>query len=77
MKTVKVTTSYEVFQNMEQLPQQEQELMQKAIQMLDHAYAPYSNFFVGSAALTQDGNMYGGCNQENASYPQGSLVTRP
>jgi cytidine deaminase len=32
------------------------------------AYAPYSNFHVGAAALTRNGNIVKGCNVENASY---------
>ena len=32
------------------------------------AYAPYSNFHVGAAALTTNGNIVKGCNVENASY---------
>lgn len=33
-----------------------------------HAYAPYSNFPVGAAALLEDGRIVSGCNVENASY---------
>ena len=33
-----------------------------------HAYAPYSHFPVGAAALVDDGRVVSGCNVENASY---------
>ena len=33
-----------------------------------HAYAPYSQFRVGAAALVDDGRIISGCNIENASY---------
>ncbi|MGG5171935.1 cytidine deaminase [Pseudarthrobacter sp. J1738] len=35
---------------------------------MEHAYAPYSKFKVGAAALTDDGRIITGCNVENASY---------
>lgn len=43
-------------------------LVKEAIEAKNFAYAPYSNFHVGAAILTEDGKIYGGCNIENASY---------
>lgn len=39
-----------------------------AKQAMENAYAPYSKFPVGAAALTDDGRIVSGCNVENASY---------
>ena len=38
------------------------------------AYAPYSRFKVGAAALAPSGAIYGGCNVENAAYPEGGCA---
>lgn len=35
------------------------------------AHAPYSNFAVGAAVRDEQGRVFGGCNVENVSYPQG------
>ena len=43
-------------------------LIKKAIEAREMSYSPYSNFKVGAAALFEDGNIYTGCNIENASY---------
>jgi cytidine deaminase len=49
-------------------PQQRESLLTAARQAMARAYAPYSNFHVGSAVLTDQGEIFLGCNVENASY---------
>jgi len=43
-------------------------LIEKALKAAENAYAPYSHFHVGSALITTQGNVYSGCNVENAAY---------
>ncbi|MBX4263227.1 cytidine deaminase [Clostridium estertheticum] len=45
-----------------------EKLVSQALQARKNAYAPYSNFKVGAAVLTDDGKVFTGCNIENASY---------
>lgn len=42
-------------------------LINEALEAQKNAYAPYSKFKVGAAILTETGNIYKGCNVENAS----------
>lgn len=44
------------------------ELVQRAVAALDHAYSPYSKLRVGAALRAADGRIFTGCNVENASY---------
>lgn len=46
----------------------ERELCRKAIEAKKYAYAPYSGFCVGAALLSADGEVYTGCNIENAAF---------
>lgn len=43
-------------------------LKEEAKKALSNAHVPYSNYQVGAAVLTEEGNIYRGCNIENASY---------
>ncbi len=45
-----------------------QELAQIAVSAKSKSYSPYSNFRVGAALLTEDGEVYEGANIENAAY---------
>ncbi len=44
------------------------DFFEMAVKSAEKAYAPYSNFKVGAVLLTKDGQIFTGCNIENASY---------
>ena len=46
----------------------DEELIKAATAVRENAYAPFSNFRVGSAIETEDGEIISGCNVESASY---------
>ncbi|HET8809872.1 MAG TPA: cytidine deaminase [Flavobacteriaceae bacterium] len=70
------TSTFQIFDNLEELPTDIQNLMAEACRVRDKAYAPYSNFQVGAAVLLENGKIISGSNQENASYPSGLCAER-
>jgi len=46
-------------------------MFELALSSMAKAYAPYSSFKVGASVRGKNGKLYGGCNVENAAYPQG------
>ena len=76
MKEISITTQFSVFDSIEELPIDIQNLMNQAITIRKKAYAPYSKFRVGTALLLDNGKIVLGSNQENAAYPSGLCAER-
>ena len=53
-----------------------QELIDTAIAQLSYSYTPYSHFKVGAALLGKNGQIYTGCNIENAAYTPTNCAER-
>lgn len=51
-------------------------LIQKALEMMHFSYAPYSHFHVGAALFTKDGQIFTGCNIENAAFGPSNCAER-
>ncbi len=76
LKKIKIETYLEVFETISELPKEIQELMNKAQQARENAYAPYSHFRVGAALRLSSGEIVKGSNQENAAFPSGLCAER-
>ena len=76
MKPLTITSSLEVYDSIDEIPEDVQSLMQKAVDSRDNAYAPYSQFKVGAAIFLENDEIVVGSNQENASYPSGLCAER-
>ena len=77
MAVERIGFEFEVYNSINDLLKEEDaELLQKAKQTALNAYAPYSNFFVGAAAILNNNEIITGTNQENASYPVGTCAER-
>ena len=63
-------------QSIAELPADERMLVEKAEEMCSTAYAPYSSFRVGAAALLRSGRIEVGSNQESEVFPSGICAER-
>jgi len=72
----KFVFEYKVYDDIIELDKVDTVLLNKARTVTAQAYAPYSNFFVGAAAILENGETVIGTNQENASYPVGICAER-
>lgn len=60
----------------DQLSESDAELLKRAEDAAEHAYAPYSQFHVGAALMLANGVIVIGTNQENVAYPSGLCAER-
>ena len=76
MQIKKIESTYKVHSSLETIDDVSRQLLQKAKDACERAYANYSNFKVGAALLMEDGEIIEGNNQENAAYPSGMCAER-
>jgi cytidine deaminase len=76
MKKIQLSTSITLFDSVDELPKDVQQLMIEAVKVRKTAYAPYSQFHVGTAFLLENDEIVTGNNQENAAYPSGMCAER-
>lgn len=76
MNVVNFNISYETYDSLTALPENDKMLCNKAKEALATSYSPYSKFKVGTAIQLQDGEVVLGSNQENVAYPSGLCAER-
>ena len=76
MITKKLEITYSEYSSVDELPQNDANLLNAAIEALNGSYAPYSNFNVGAAVQLDNGVIVKGSNQENIAYPSGLCAER-
>src|SRR5665647_138730 len=76
MKEIQLEFKIKIYQSLEELPLSSQNLILKAREAVQRAYAPYSGYRVGAAVLLGNGEVVTGNNQENAAYPSGLCAER-
>lgn len=76
MQVIHHTNDFEEYDNINELPEADRQLVNEAQSAAIDAYAPYSKFHVGAAVLLENGIIVRGNNQENAAYPSGLCAER-
>jgi cytidine deaminase len=75
-KKKKIEFDILIYDSFEALKESDRTLLEKSMEAMGNAYAPYSNFQVGAALELENGEIVIGSNQENASYPSGLCAER-
>lgn len=76
MSKKQLTIQYEELESRQALNEKDLELLEQAEEALKRAYSPYSGFKVGAALRLDNGKIFTGNNQENASFPVGLCAER-
>lgn len=76
MEKKELKIAYQLVHQSNDWSEQQKQLISKAVEVAQKAYAPYSNFLVGAAIELSDGSVHVANNQENAAYPSGLCAER-
>jgi len=76
MEEHSINIIYSEAESLSELEVGDMNLLTRAAEACDNAYAPYSSFQVGAALLLENGEIVCGSNQENAAYPSGLCAER-
>ena len=76
MEKITININVHRYTKIDELPENDRKLVEKAKEVVNFAYAPYSKFRVGAAILLENGEIITGTNQENAAYPSGLCAER-
>jgi cytidine deaminase len=76
VKKIEIRVEIDEYDSISELTDLDARLLETAGSAADTAYAPYSHFNVGAAALLDNGEIIVGNNQENVAYPSGLCAER-
>ena len=76
MNKGKIEITYLIHSSESSLNDSDKELVLRSREMTSTAYAPYSSFHVSAVARMENGALFHGTNQENASFPAGICAER-